>query len=127
MFSARSLLLTLFLLLGTVTVTAQTPQYTVTDLGPFIYPSAINDSGQVAGGFINGRGDAIFYSDGVLKIITPPDSAVARAFGINNLGDVVGEASFCDIVNGNCVNSRTRGFIYKSSNNTFNVLGTLGG
>src|SRR5687768_3024306 len=127
MLSSRSLLPTLFLLLSAAIVSAQSPQYTVTDLGPFFYPSAINDSGQVAGGFINGRGDAILYTDGVAKNITPPDGAVARAWGINNLGDVVGEVLFCDIVNGNCVNSRSRGFIYSSSKNTFTVLGTLGG
>ena len=129
MFRSRSQLLTLaFLLSATVaSVQAQSPQYTVTDLGPFIYPSAINDSGQIAGAFIHGRGDAILYSDGVVKVITAPGAYTARAWGINNLGEVVGEVSFCDIVDGNCVNSRTRGFIYNSRQNTYTILGTLGG
>ena len=129
MFLSRLQLLTLFLLISATVATAQAQsvQYTVTDLGPFIYPSAINDSSQVVGTFIHGRSDAILYSDGTVKTITPPDGAVARAWGINNLGDIVGEVMFCDIVNGNCVNSRTRGFIYSSTKNTFNILGTLGG
>ena len=126
MLLSRSPLL-IFFLLSAATLQAQSPQYTVTDLGAFFYPSAINDSGQVAGGFINGRGDAVLYTDGVAKNITPPGGAVARAWGINNLGDVVGEVLLCDIVDGNCVNSRSRGFIYSSSSNTFTVLGTLGG
>jgi probable HAF family extracellular repeat protein len=129
MCSSRSQLLTLFFLLSATvaTVQGQSPQYTVTDLGPFFYPSAINDSGQIVGANIHGRSDAILYSEGVATNITPPDGASARAWGINNFGDVVGEVLFCDIVNGNCVNDRTRAFIYSSSNKTFNILGTLGG
>jgi probable HAF family extracellular repeat protein len=129
MFSSFLHLCALFLLLtATVaSVHAQSPQYTVTDLGPFIYPSAINDSGQIIGASIHGRGDAILYAEGVSKVITPLDGASARAWGINNFGDVVGEVLFCDRVDGNCVNSRTRAFIYSSSKNTYTILGTLGG
>jgi probable HAF family extracellular repeat protein len=129
MFSSRSQLSALLLLLiaSVATVRAQSAQYTVTDLGPFFYPHAINDSGQVAGSFINGTGAAMLYSEGVLKVITPPDGRSAQAWGINNLGDVAGEVMFCDIVDGNCVNARSRAFIYNSSRNTYNVLGTLGG
>jgi probable HAF family extracellular repeat protein len=110
-----------------LSVTAQSPQYTVTDLGAFFYPSAINDSGQVVGATMFGRGDAKLYSEGVMRTITPPDGAFARAWGINGNGDIVGEVLFCDFVNETCQNSRTRGFIYRSRRNTFEILGTLGG
>jgi probable HAF family extracellular repeat protein len=129
MFRSRSPLLALLFALNVTVaaVHAQSPQYTVTDLGPFIYPSAINDSGQISGAFIHGRLDAILYSHGVLKVITPPDGASARAWDINDYGEVVGEVMFCDIVNGNCVNVRTRSFIYSSGKNSYDILGTLGG
>ena len=129
MFRSRSQLLTLlFLFSATIaTVHAQSPQYTVTDLGPSIYPSAINDSGQVVGAYFHGRSDAILYSEGVMRIITPPDGAYSKAWGLNDFGDVAGEALFCDMVSGNCVNARNRAFIYNSSRNTHSILGTLGG
>ena len=129
MFGSRKQLPTLLLLLSATvaTVHAQSPQYSVTDLGPFIYPSAINESAQIVGSSFNGRRDAILYSDGVVRNISPPNGYTAQAWGINNYGDVVGEVSFCDIVSGNCVNSRTRGFIYNPNKKTFNILGTLGG
>lgn len=129
MFSSRSKLLSLlFLFSATVaTVCGQSPQYTVTDLGLSIYPSAINESGRVVGSQINGRINAIIYSEGVVKVITPPEGASARAWGINDLGEVVGEVMFCDMAGGNCVNARTRSFIYNSAKASFNILGTLGG
>src|SRR5712691_10635731 len=107
MFVSRSHLLTLFFLISAATLHAQSPQYTVTELGPFFYPRAINDSGQIAGERILytqtpagtiGRMDAVLYTDGVVKNVTPPDGVSARAWDINNLGDVVGEVSFCDMV-----------------------------
>ena len=117
----------LLVLAGFATVHAQSPQYTVTDLGAFFYPQAINDSGQVAGSLIHGNGSAVFYSEGVARVITPPNGVLATARGINNLGDVVGEVTFCDMVNGNCVNAFARAFIYNSKKDTYNILGTLGG
>ncbi len=129
MFGSRLQRLALLLLLiATVSpARAQTPQYTVTDLGPFFYPRGLNDSGQVAGSFSHGIGAAMLYSDGVLRDITPPNGVLAQAWGINNLGDVVGEVMFCDPANGNCNNAFTRAFIYNSKKNTYNILGTLGG
>ncbi|HEY9404326.1 MAG TPA: DUF3466 family protein [Pyrinomonadaceae bacterium] len=103
---------------------AQAPRYTVTDLGAF-EPRRVNDVGQVAGrAIINGHGFAALY-DGAFKTINPPGAASAEAFSINERGQVVGSASYCDIVDGNCVNGRTRAFIYRLG--TFTVLGTLGG
>jgi probable HAF family extracellular repeat protein len=61
----------------------------------------------------------------VLTVITPPGGVIAEALGINNLGHVVGRNFTCDIIDGNCVNGRTRAFIYR--NGAFQVLGTLGG
>lgn len=118
-------LLVLLLSLAPANVKAQSPQYTVVDLGPYFYTRAINDAGQVVGSYVNGRGDALLYSNGVVKVINPPGANSAATVGINNRGDVVGNALFCDIENGNCVNSRTRGFIY--SRGTFNILSTMGG
>jgi probable HAF family extracellular repeat protein len=117
--------LVLLLVLPLATATAQSPQYTVVDLGPYFYVRGINDAGQVVGSYVNGRGDALLYSNGVVKVINPPGASSAATVGINNRGDVVGNAIFCDIENGNCVNSRTRGFIY--SRGTFNILSTMGG
>jgi probable HAF family extracellular repeat protein len=129
MFGSRLQRLALLLLLiATVApARAQSPQYTVTDLGAFFYPRGINDSGQVAGSRLRDTGTARLYSDGVLRDITPPNGVLAQAWGINNLGEVVGEVMFCDPANGNCNNSFTRGFIYNSKKNTYNILGTLGG
>jgi len=93
----------------------------------FNYPNAVNDSGQVVGAFFHGRLDAVLYENGVATIITPPNGASARAWGMNNLGDAVGEVSFCEIIDGNCVNGYTRGFIYSSKKKAFAILGTLGG
>lgn len=103
---------------------AQSPRYTVTDLGPF-EPRGLNDVGQVAGSAtISGRGFAVFY-DGTLKTINPPGAAFADAWAVNNRGQVVGSVFTCDIVDGNCVNGRTRAFIYRLG--SFTILGTLGG
>lgn len=129
MFGSRLQRLALFLLLiATVApARAQSPQYTVIDLGPYFYTRGINDSGQVAGSYAFGTGAAMLYSDGVSRVITPPNGVFAQAWGINNLGDVVGDVMFCDQSNGNCNNSFTRAFVYNSKKNTYNILGTLGG
>src|ERR1044072_327401 len=101
-----------------------TPRYTVTDLGSFT-PRGVNEMGQVAGtAIIDGRQYAALY-DGTLKTINPPGSSYADAQGINNHGQVVGFATFCDIVDGNCGNGRCRAFVARAG--TCNVLGTLGG
>ncbi|HEX8146655.1 MAG TPA: hypothetical protein VF591_05715 [Pyrinomonadaceae bacterium] len=100
------------------------PRYTVTDLGPFT-PRGVNEMGQAAGSaIIDSRQYAVLY-DGTLKTINPPGSYAAAAWGVNNRGQVVGWASFCDVVDGNCVNSWTRAFLYDAGK--FTVLGTLGG
>jgi probable HAF family extracellular repeat protein len=109
------------LLLACAHAQAQTPRYAVHDLGAFA-PTAINESGQVAGTQGN---RAVLYSGGQHKDITPPGAAIATANAINNSGQVAGNVFTCDTVNGNCVNGKTRGFIY--SDGTFNVLGTFGG
>ena len=100
---------------------AQSSQYTVTDLGPFTVRT-MNDLGQAAGVMGN---RPVLYNDGLIKDITPPGGNGGEAYGINNSGHVVGRVSFCDLVGGACVNSRSRAFIYH--NGKTDVLGTLGG
>jgi len=100
---------------------AQSSQYTITDLGPFTVRT-MNDLGQAAG--IMGN-KPVLYNNGVISDITPPGGIRGEASGINNSGHVVGWVFFCDLVDGNCVNGRSRAFIYR--NGTNNVLGTLGG
>jgi probable HAF family extracellular repeat protein len=117
----------LILLLGALAVSAQaqSPQYTVVDLGLFS-PRAINDSDQVIGSAeINNRQEAVLFADGVFTILRPPGASSAEAYGINNRGEVVGFSLFCDLINNQCQNSRTRAFVYSKSGYT--ILGTLGG
>jgi len=123
MFTSRLQLLTLILLLTPQFASAQiqSPQYTVTDLGAFT-ARTMNDSSKVAGSMGT---RAVLYSEGVLRDITPPNGVIAEAFGINNLGQVVGSVFFCDFVNSNCVSSRTRAFVYDRG--AHSILGTLGG
>jgi probable HAF family extracellular repeat protein len=103
---------------------AQTPRYTVTDLGPF-EPFTVNEVGQVAGSaIIEGRAYAVIW-DGTLKTINPPGSVSAGAGSVNNRGQVGGTAQFCDTVDGNHVNCRSRAFTYRGG--AFTILGTLGG
>lgn len=110
--------------LGASDVAAQSPRYTVTDLGPFT-PSGLNEVGQVVGdAVIDGRGFAVLW-DGAFKTINPPDSVFAQAGSVNNHGHVSGSALFCDHVDGNDVNCRTRAFLY--ADGKFTILGTLGG
>ena len=118
---ALAILATCFSPLNTA---AQAPRYTVSDLGPFT-PRGVNEVGQAAGfAIIGGRGFAVLY-DGTLKTINPNGASYAEANAVNNNGQVIGLASFCDIVDGNCVNSRTRAFIYQQG--AFTIFGTLGG
>lgn len=125
MIASRSQLLILTFLLTPQFASAQpqpqSPQYTVTDLGSFTARS-LNDSSRVAGSMGN---KAVLHSDGVLRDITPPGGVIAEAFGINNLGQVVGRVFICDFVNGNCVNGRTRAFVFDRGAHA--LLGTLGG
>lgn len=125
MFAPRSQFLLLILLLTPQFASAQpqpqSPEYTVTDLGSFTARS-LNDSSKVVGSMGN---QAVLFSEGVLRDITPPGGVIAEAWGINNLGQVVGRVFICDFVNGNCVNARTRAFVYNRG--THSVLGTLGG
>jgi probable HAF family extracellular repeat protein len=104
---------------------AQTPRYTVTDLGPFA-PASVNEVGQVTGSAIlDNRAYAAFW-DGTFKTINPPGAVSGRAGSINNHGHAVGTADFCDTVDGNNVNCRVRAFVYHGGS-AFTVLGTLGG
>jgi probable HAF family extracellular repeat protein len=100
---------------------AQSPQYTVKDLGSFTVRT-MNDLGQAAGFMVN---KPVLYNNGLLTEITPPAGVSGDAFSINNFGHVAGVVVFCDLVNGSHVNCRVRGFIYR--NGSFEVLGTLGG
>lgn len=69
--------------------------YSVTDLGAltgqaFSYATGINDSGEVA---INSLTSSFFYSNGLLKKISPlPGDNQLGVTGINNLGQVVGNS-----------------------------------
>lgn len=125
-FSRTSLLLPAFAALCVIhfvaaRAVAQSPRYTVTDLGAFTV-RAINDRGEVVGQMVN---KAVLYRDGAVRDITPPGAVSAVANGINNRGEVAGSVSFCDFVDGNCLNIRARAFIYRDG--TFTILGTLGG
>jgi len=106
---------------ASTSASAQSSQYTITDLGPFTVRT-MNDLGQAAGVMGN---KAVLYNNGVITDLTPPGGITGEASGINNSGQVVGWVFFCDLIDGNCVNGRTRAFIYRSG--TINVLGTLGG
>ena len=127
---SRLQLLPLILFFCSVTVLGQTtsPQYTVTDLGDFS-PRAINNSTTVVGSTLT---QAILWRNGVITDITPgggPQTiAQGAAHGINDLDQVVGRVTICDLDEvGNCRNGRTRAFIFNSVTQTQTVLGTLGG
>ena len=126
MLTSRLPLLPLLLIFCSITVAGQSgsAQYTVTELGDF-EPRALNNSGTVVGSRTNGDVRAVLFRNGQLTDITPPGGVLAAANGINDLDQVVGRVFFCDIVNGNCVNGRTRAFVLNGS--TATVLGTLGG
>jgi probable HAF family extracellular repeat protein len=64
-------------------------RYTVTDLGG-LAPTAINNSGQVVGA---DGGNAFLYSGGVLHYLGSLGGTPTQAYGINNLGQVVGTTS----------------------------------
>lgn len=69
--------------------------YTLTDLGTLTSycggPSAINDSGQVAGGLLfPNPNHAFLYSAGTMTDINPIPGGFSTAAGINGLGQVVG-------------------------------------
>ena len=123
MLARRLQLLTVILIFCSVAVLGQTPppQFTVTDLGDFS-ALAVNNSTTVVGS----QGvKAVLLRNGVLTDITPAGAFRAAPNGINDLDQVVGDASFCDLVGGNCVNARNRAFLFDRGTNT--VLGTLGG
>lgn len=78
--------------------------YSVTDLGAltgqaFSYATGINDSGEVA---INSLTSPFFYSNGLLKKISPlPGDNQLGVTGINNLGQVVGNSGNSNNFTGN--------------------------
>ena len=120
---SRLPLLPLLLFVCSISVAGQSgsAQYTVTELGDFS-ARAINNSATVVGATVN---KAVLFRNGVLTDITPPGGVIAAANGLNDLDQVVGRVFFCDIVGGNCVNGRTRAFVFNGG--TITVLGTLGG
>jgi probable HAF family extracellular repeat protein len=109
---------------GAPDAAAQTPRYTVTDLGPF-EPSSVNEMGQVAGSAILDSRSHVAYWDGTFRSINPPGSVSARGGSVNNLGHVNATANFCDIVGDTHQNCRARAFVYR--NGAFTILDTLGG
>jgi probable HAF family extracellular repeat protein len=109
------------LLLAAISVAAQTAQYTITDLGPFRV-IGMNDLGQAVGEM---GGKPALYQAGSVKVIQQSVGYAGEAWAVNNFGHVVGRLSICDLVNGNCVNGRSRGFIYR--NGVLDVMATLGG
>jgi len=121
--TSRLQLLSLLIFFCSVTAVAQTtsPQYTITELGDFS-ARALNNSGTVVG--MKGN-KAVLFRNGVLTDITPAGGAIAQANRINDFDKVVGHVFICDIVDGNCVNGRTRAFVFEQGAST--VLGTLGG
>jgi probable HAF family extracellular repeat protein len=123
MLASRLQLLALLIFFFTVPAAGQTPpaQYTITELGDFT-ARALNNSGTVVGSMGN---KAVLYRNGVITDITPANGVMAQANRINEFDQVVGRVFFCDIIEGNCVNGRTRGFVFNGGAST--VLGTLGG
>jgi len=95
----------LALLIGT-SVSAGAEQYAVEDLGPYRYPAAINDQGEVVGGDL-GSIKAFYYSRRTGEVQIPPHFghpySVARS--INNRGQVVG-------VSYDGTGAATRGFLW---------------
>ena len=123
MLTSRLQLLLLIIFFCSVTVFSQTtsPQYTITELGDFT-ARALNNSASVVGSMGN---RAVLFRNGVITDITPADGVIAEANQLNDRDQVVGQVFFCDMVGGNCVNGRTRAFIFDRGTST--VLGTLGG
>lgn len=123
MLTSRLHYLPLIFFFCSVAVAGQTAsaQYTITELGDFS-ARALNNSTTVVGSMGN---KAVLFRNGVLTDITPPGGVIAVASAINDLDRVVGTVQFCDFVNGNCVNSRSRAFFFDQGTHT--VLGTLGG
>jgi probable HAF family extracellular repeat protein len=123
MLPSRLQFLLLLLLFCSIPVAGQSvsAQYTVTDLGDFS-ARALNNSTTVVGTQGN---NAVLLRNGSLTDITPTSATIATATALNDLDQVVGYILICDMVNGNCVNSRTRAFVFDKG--TANILGTLGG
>ena len=89
----------------------------------------MNSSTTIVGSMGN---HAVLWRNGVLTNITPNAGAltisVGEAHGINDLDHVVGRVTICDLNQlGNCVNGRTRAFIFNGVTQTQTILGTLGG
>ena len=72
-----------------------TSLYSITDLGALTgeastFAEDINDSGEV---IINSFTDSFFYSNGLIKKISPlPGDNQLAVTGINNLGQVIGDS-----------------------------------
>ena len=70
---------------------------TLTDLGVLNRPTAINDTGLVVGYDNTGQDKAYVWDDGLLTNLHDPailTGVTSRAFGVNGVGDIVGEAQF---------------------------------
>ncbi len=123
MLIGRLQVLPLIIFFCSVAAVAQpaSPQYTVTELGDFS-ARALNNSSSVVGSMGN---SAVLLRNGVLTDITPTGGVIAQANRINDFDQIVGHVFLCDMVGGNCVNGRTRAFVFDRGAST--VLGTLGG
>jgi probable HAF family extracellular repeat protein len=80
-----------FALLGLPTP-ATTAEYTITDLGPLIFPTAINASGQVVGYAVlpSNVSHAFLYSGGTMIDLGTLGGSQSSAQGINASGQIVG-------------------------------------
>ena len=85
------------LALASISGTASAVQYEIRDLGSlgggYSIGTAVNDFGQVAGWSFNAAGNsqAFIWRDGVMSgLAYPPGDFDSAAYGINNLGQVVG-------------------------------------
>jgi probable HAF family extracellular repeat protein len=104
---------------------------TQTDLGALVnngysYASALNNRGQVVGFAYTASGERAFiYDDGVMTSLGTFGGEYSRAFGINDNGQVVGEAAAILPPSSPFSGSASHAFLY--ADGVMNDLGTLGG
>src|SRR5690349_4741625 len=72
-------------------------QYTVTDLGSNLTPSALNDYGDVVGTMsVDGTSHAALWSKGTLTDLGALGGTQSEALAINNLGQITGTFTAAD-------------------------------